>query len=177
MNCETLEELISAYVDGEVSEEERQTVEQHVASCASCRATLQDFSTAQTFVRTLPTFDAPQDFRQRVTERVERKSRFWMWNWTFVPRFALGTIALLLISAGVLFWSLRQSPQNQIEQTASIDVYAEDILFEDVSTATDTLFSSDTGSVAEELLDMINIGVTETRQAPRHDVLPQQRLA
>ena len=177
MNCETLEELISAYVDGEVTEEERQTVEQHVASCASCRAALQDFSTAQTLLRTLPVLDAPQGFRQRVTERVEQKSRSWAWRWLAAPRFALGTIALLSISAGVLFWSLRQTP-NQIEQyAASIEVYAEDILFEDVSTTTDALFSTDTGSVAEDILDEINLGVAETRQAPRHDLLPHQRLA
>ncbi len=165
MNCETMEELLSAYIDGEVSEEERQTVEQHVALCASCRATVQDFSTAQTFVRTLPIFDAPQGFRQRVTARVERSSRMWFRIRQFVPRFAFGTVALLMMSAGILFWHLRQAPLNQTEQyAASIEVYAEDILFEEVSTTTDTLFSTDTDSVAEEILDTLSIGTTETRQ-------------
>lgn len=177
MNCETMEELISAYVDGEVTAEERQTVERHVASCASCRAALQDFSTAQTLLRTLPVLDAPQGFRQRVTAHVEQTPRSWAWRWLVAPRFALGAIALLLIGAGVLFWNWRQAP-NQIEQyTASIEVYAEDILFDDVSTTTDMLFSTDTGSVAEDILDEINLGTAETRQAPHHDVLPHHSLA
>jgi anti-sigma factor RsiW len=165
MSCDTMEVLLSAYIDGEVTAEERQTVEQHVAHCESCRVMLQDFSTAQTLVRTLPTFDAPQGFRQRVTERIERTSRIWFRVRQFAPRFALGTVVLLMISAGVLFWHLQQAPQNQTEQyAASIEVYAEDILFEDVSTTTDVLFSTDTDGVAEEILDMINIGTTETRQ-------------
>ena len=177
MNCETMEELLSAYIDGETSEEEQQAVEQHVASCASCRAMLQDFSTAQTLLRTLPVLEAPQGFRQRVTGRVEQRSRSWMWNWKLMPRFAFGTVALLMIGAGILFWNWRQAP-NQIEQyTASIEVYAEDILFEDVSTTTDMLFSTDTGSVAEDILDEINLGTAETRQAPHHDVLPHHSLA
>lgn len=165
MNCETLEELLSAYIDGEVTAEERQTVEQHVASCVSCRATLQDFSAVQTLSKMLPVLDAPQGFRQRVSGRIEQQSRSRIWEMKWVPRFAFGTIALLLIGASVMFWHWRQTPQTQPEQyTAAIDVYAEDILFEDVSAATDSLFSTDTtGGVAEEFLDSIETGSTETR--------------
>lgn len=179
MNCETMEELLSAYIDGEATAEERQTVEQHIASCASCRAALQDFSTVQTLSRMLPVLDAPQGFRQRVTERVERTSRTWFRIRQFAPRFALGTIALLLISTGVLFWQWRQSPVNQPEQyAASVEVYAEDILFEDVSATTDSLFSTDTtGSVAEELLDAIEIGSTETRQPASRSVGSNRGIA
>jgi len=41
MKCRDLEELLSAYVDGELSRTQREFVEEHLSSCSNCRATLE----------------------------------------------------------------------------------------------------------------------------------------
>jgi hypothetical protein len=43
MNCKDLEELLSAYADSELMGTQRDFVEEHLASCADCQATLADY--------------------------------------------------------------------------------------------------------------------------------------
>ena len=43
MNCDELEKLISAYVDGELLQFDAQRVENHVADCPRCAATLAEY--------------------------------------------------------------------------------------------------------------------------------------
>jgi len=45
MNCRDLEELLSAYADGELSRTQWEFIEEHLAGCADCRATLAEFKT------------------------------------------------------------------------------------------------------------------------------------
>lgn len=42
MDHERIKELISSYHDGELSQEQRQTVERHVQDCAGCRRELEE---------------------------------------------------------------------------------------------------------------------------------------
>lgn len=46
MNCKDLEELLSAYVDGELSRTQREFIEEHLSGCADCRETLAQFEAA-----------------------------------------------------------------------------------------------------------------------------------
>jgi len=43
MNCEQMENLISCYVDGELEKEHCDLLEQHIAGCSACRATLEAY--------------------------------------------------------------------------------------------------------------------------------------
>ena len=36
-NCEKIRELISPYIDGEVTSEERELVDSHISECAECK--------------------------------------------------------------------------------------------------------------------------------------------
>lgn len=44
MNCDEVKNLMSAYFDGELSDEVREQVQQHVEGCADCRKELDGFS-------------------------------------------------------------------------------------------------------------------------------------
>jgi anti-sigma factor RsiW len=43
MSCKRIEELLVHYVEGDLSAEECATVDEHLASCAECRASLETF--------------------------------------------------------------------------------------------------------------------------------------
>jgi len=184
-----MEMLVSAYLDNEVTEQERKMVEQHLPQCPECQAMLVSFARIQTLYRELDVKEAPRDFRQHVTQRLDQQSSRWF-SW-HVPRLVYAfSFALLILLGGFmatrsLWWIDMSSDSGDIAQT--IDIYAEDVLFgetafvldeifaiEDVSLAEDveitaedmeitdeTSFSDDTG-IAEEILNSINFSESDT---------------
>jgi len=44
MNCDRIEELIPRYLDGDLGEGERRMIDDHLASCAYCRESLETFT-------------------------------------------------------------------------------------------------------------------------------------
>ena len=60
------EELLSAYLDGELTADERASVEEHLASCAPCRAELEEERDIRTAVRSLAPVDPPFGFYERI---------------------------------------------------------------------------------------------------------------
>jgi predicted anti-sigma-YlaC factor YlaD len=58
MNCETNEPMVSAFVDGELTEGEETQLFAHLIECASCRAFLQQVTTLRPLVAAVPVTDA-----------------------------------------------------------------------------------------------------------------------
>ena len=62
------EDLLSAYVDGEVTDEQRVLVEARLAESPSTRALLAEIEAARDAVRALPMRDAPPEFWARILD-------------------------------------------------------------------------------------------------------------
>jgi negative regulator of sigma E activity len=62
------EELLSAYVDGECTADERATVEARLAESGELRDVLADIEAARAAVRALPRVDAPPEFWHRLLD-------------------------------------------------------------------------------------------------------------
>jgi negative regulator of sigma E activity len=62
------EDLLSAYADGEVTDDERALVETRLAESPSLRAVLDEIEAARDAVRSLPQRDAPPEFWARVLD-------------------------------------------------------------------------------------------------------------
>ena len=163
MKCDDIEILISAYIDGEATEEEIRFVEEHLQGCESCRATLSDFTGLHTLSRELEEVTAPPGFRQRVTERLDAKPRFaFSWRASKLVYALSFSLLVLLSGAVILLHTMWQTPEQVgIEQAAlDVDVYAEDILFGQSTVSDSEIYSSSLGtaSVAEEILNTIDFG-------------------
>jgi anti-sigma factor RsiW len=52
-------ELLSAFLDGEVTEHQRLEIAAHLSECPACRAELEDLNGARVAVRSLPVVDLP----------------------------------------------------------------------------------------------------------------------
>lgn len=76
-------DLISAYIDGALSEAERVQVEAHLEHCDECRRHVGALREVVTLVRSAEPVSAPEGFRAQVRTRVERiaapASRSWRW--------------------------------------------------------------------------------------------------
>ncbi len=66
-------ELLSAYLDGEVTAEERAEVEEALVASASARSALETLRQVQARMRALPRLSLPADFHERVVQEAERR--------------------------------------------------------------------------------------------------------
>ena len=76
MSC-TVEDDLTAYLDGELSVVEAARVRTHLASCADCRATEALLRRTVTELAALPAFEPSAGLRRRVLAEVEALPRPW----------------------------------------------------------------------------------------------------
>jgi hypothetical protein len=161
MKCDAMEILLSAYIDGEVTTQERLIVEEHVTVCPSCRTIMASFAHVHKLYQEMEIKEAPPGFRQRVVQRIEAKPRF-AFSWR-LPRLAYVFSFSLLVLLSVAMIALHVRKERQPQQASlNIDVYAEDILFDQATLSVDEIFSVRETSTAEEILDTIQFVETDT---------------
>ena len=73
--CEQYAAALSAFVDGELSENEKEEVLSHVEHCRNCREYLSELMIVHTMFEEMPELDAPEGFSERVLERVHEEKR------------------------------------------------------------------------------------------------------
>jgi anti-sigma factor RsiW len=74
MNCQACKNLISAYIDSELSGEQMRRMREHLSRCPECEAGLEEFKAVQNLVRDLPTMQPPEGFEDRILAFVESES-------------------------------------------------------------------------------------------------------
>lgn len=73
ITCEQISPLLSAYLDGELSQAERETVEWHLRECEVCRSELKELEEAKNFTLQLGEVQPPLSLRARIMARVEKE--------------------------------------------------------------------------------------------------------
>ncbi len=108
--CRNIEEMMSAYLDGEVSPDEERLVREHLASCPGCRATLEDLRRTATLVKGLEEVEPPpwlaQKIMAHVKDEAEKEEGVGIFRRIFYPfrlKIPIQAFATLLI-VGVVFY-------------------------------------------------------------------------
>ncbi len=107
LRCRRYRPLLSAYLDGDLADEERQRLLAHLATCEDCRQRLQEYQVFRERLRSLPPLPAPpQHLRQRVWQEIAEQDR--RTPASRRARLALATttlsvllLLLALVSAGI----------------------------------------------------------------------------
>lgn len=103
MECERFEELLSLYLEDDLSPEERQSVERHLGSCPGCAELLSIMNEANAALSAFPEFEVSANLRSRLYEISGQKKSF-SFSLDFLLRPALqpvlagATVLLILIS-------------------------------------------------------------------------------
>ncbi|MEH1816141.1 MAG: zf-HC2 domain-containing protein [Nostoc sp.] len=118
-------ELLSAYLDGEVTATERRQVEEWLANDASVQCLYARLLKLRQGLRTLPVPAAqqsPEETVQQVLSRLRRRSRLnWMVGSAAVAACAIGAISGL-VGGGSMVPQLAQRPQREPIQTSSASI-------------------------------------------------------
>jgi hypothetical protein len=102
-------ELLSAYLDGELPDDDRLGLETHLAACPSCRVLLQDFrAMALAAAREQPP-PVPGDFRRRIRLKIEaQRSHGAAYDWIRAVSHHAGLAAAAVVVLTIGLWALRR---------------------------------------------------------------------
>jgi predicted anti-sigma-YlaC factor YlaD len=103
-SCAHCEEIMSDYLEGQLSPADRHALELHLASCSACSELSANMSQVLEWGKTFPVYEAPAWLPSRIianTPRVERER--WIdtiaavGKWIFNPRAAMGVFTATLV--------------------------------------------------------------------------------
>jgi len=103
MECEHIENLLSSYLEDELSAEDRLAVEEHLRSCTDCSFLLDLLRQTQESLADFPQAEMSEELLEKLYEIPHRKKKFWLSldflvRPTLQPYLAAATILLTLMS-------------------------------------------------------------------------------
>jgi predicted anti-sigma-YlaC factor YlaD len=102
MACLNLERLYS-YLEGELEALEKKDFEAHLASCPKCRDAVEERRRLAEAVRTLPPFEVPADFAQKIMDRISPlPAKVTLLSWLAAAAAGLATFVVMLTAAALL---------------------------------------------------------------------------
>lgn len=118
MRCSDINELLSAYANGELSRTQREFVEEHLSSCADCRAALADYTGVQQYLTSPRATPVMPDISEAVMSKIKAadtvKKPIQRWR---RPALIAAPILALLVALTVLHpWSASLSPKAIIAE-------------------------------------------------------------
>src|SRR5258708_1755016 len=104
MNCSQCEERMSDYLERAISAHERDGMEAHFRSCATCTELLAGIGDVLVWAKSFPVLEPPAWLPTRVlanTPRMARESWLdtlaFMWKWIIEPRTAIAVFTATLV--------------------------------------------------------------------------------
>lgn len=135
MNCNSFEEWITLYVEGDLDPARARDVKSHLGSCTSCQRFLKELEASQAIVKELAAESlAPSSFnvvRQRVMQEVNRRHEarpvWWRFLSPTIAQWRPAWVAALAVLVGLGFlvqWQLWRKPAESDKVDSSAGVSA-----------------------------------------------------
>jgi len=123
MTCERIEELLSAYLEGELGPAERAGIDRHLAACPGCAALLEGLREATAVLAAVPAIEPSPALLARLYAISERKAGKKGWlqaAFDFLNRPALQPVyaaftVMLVVTSFVLFHPEGQAIRKSID--------------------------------------------------------------
>ncbi|HLQ67067.1 MAG TPA: zf-HC2 domain-containing protein [Candidatus Limnocylindrales bacterium] len=87
MNCRSAEHLFSSFIEDELSQKERGSLESHLAECRRCSAAVEELRTTVELVAALPSYEPGPHFEEELMDRIRSGEALrptiveWMSEW------------------------------------------------------------------------------------------------
>jgi len=114
VSCQVYEVMLSAYIDGELSSQDKEALEAHLATCDSCRSALSELRAVKAALASVPEEEVPPGLHEMImcsamlakrgffARLSERLSKWTVRQW--VPAIAAAMVLVMFISAGGGVW-------------------------------------------------------------------------
>lgn len=86
MDCRSAKELLSAYLDGVLNEPTKSQLKSHLARCPICTTELAELEKTINTLKDLPQIKSPDDFLDKVNERIRQENEFEKIVRTYSPK-------------------------------------------------------------------------------------------
>ncbi|SEP17800.1 anti-sigma factor [Paenibacillus sp. OV219] len=103
------EEQLSAYLDDELTQDERREIEEHLETCESCQALLEDMADNNyDLVQTFSLIEVPMNFEVRVMQSIgaEEERQFAGKGWVLALLLGLLTLGVFYLLTGAIIGKL-----------------------------------------------------------------------
>ena len=128
MKCESVREQLTAYLDGELTDDRGSAVRGHLRGCDACRNVATNEAALRDGLRSLPPVDPPASLWANVQARLaaeevaDAKKPAWhralsRWMRALRPQLAIGSVA---VAAAVIFLVVRHREPERATETVSI---------------------------------------------------------
>ena len=163
MTCERFEELLSAYLEGEVSPEEKREMDAHLASCLACAKLLTVFRETQEALKSFPELEPGPALMAQLYAIPEKKS-FFQPVFDFLLRPSLQPVfaalsALFIAISFVFFLPQGRGIQKAIDRQLHLGYNQVEKLYAKAGSVTDEL-----GSFKNSVVDSIKTLTPEKGQ-------------
>jgi anti-sigma factor RsiW len=119
---------LTAYVDGELSAADREALQRHLPSCASCQQTLALLQRTARSLAALPAFEPSMALRRQVLSRLDEPPKG-LWQWLSRPRVVMPSFGLVAAALVAGIFLVRSEPSlpvdlepEQLELAANMEV-------------------------------------------------------
>jgi anti-sigma factor RsiW len=118
VNCAAAEDLLDAYLDGELDLVRSLEIERHLADCSGCSAALARLQSLQAALRSAPLrYQPPPRLARRVSASLRRQDR----SWQRLSTALAGVAAAAMILAAVWLW-MRPANDPLVAEVAAAHV-------------------------------------------------------
>ena len=143
MGCERIEDLLSPYLEDNLTQEQKQTVEAHLRTCASCDELLSLMREATVSLSSFPEVDVREGLIEKLYELPQKRKKFrfvpdFLLRPSFQPIMAAATVLLVFVSFYV-FHPQRSEINQAIERQFKIGVSKVEKLYAEAESITHTL--------------------------------------
>jgi anti-sigma factor RsiW len=143
MGCERIEDLLSPYLEDDLTKEQRQAVETHLSTCARCDELLSLMRETTVSLSSFPEVDVRERLVEKLYElpKKRRKFRFvpdFLLRPSFQPIMAAATVLLVFVSFYV-FHPERSAINQAIERQFKIGVSKVEKLYAEAESLTHSL--------------------------------------
>ena len=108
MDCHNIQEMLSSYIEGIISPEESNLIDEHLSACSKCKEALYDLKKTLEYVQNLEDVEPPEWLTQTVMTRIrsETEPRKGILQKLFYPlyiKLPIEAVAVVLIAVSALY--------------------------------------------------------------------------
>ena len=125
MKCPKAHKLISPYIDGELAEQDRRRLEDHMKVCLNCRTEFKESKELHNLFANADGFKAPYGFSTKVMANIAAEKTGGFSFTLLLTRFAEVAVLLVIIFSGIIsggFLANRLAPWKLSAVTASLSL-------------------------------------------------------